>query len=278
MAGRPGIVRAVPFDLGSLSVKGSPLPIVDSVERGRNSGGVYFAVSRNRVCSSTRRPGNVISWCGSIRAGVATPVSADREAFRGPQVSPDGRRIVVAINDETRRSDLWVYDAERGTKSRLTNEGHNLKPVWSPRRHSDHVQWRGDCGDTLWRRPASYAALHRACHNRGCLLGQPHIRRPGHRTANTCCFRRTKPTSSCCRATRRTHSHSSHAHRTTSSGSSPLMGDGCHIRRTNRGALRCTSRDSPSWSIKFAISSDGGREAVWSRDGRETVLIVPAMR
>jgi Tol biopolymer transport system component len=38
----------------------------------------------------------------------------------------------VAINDETRRSDLWIYDGERGSKIRLTTSQHNLEPVWAP--------------------------------------------------------------------------------------------------------------------------------------------------
>ena len=40
--------------------------------------------------------------------------------------------MAVAVSDETRRSDIWIYDAERGTKRRLTSEGHNLEPVWTP--------------------------------------------------------------------------------------------------------------------------------------------------
>jgi len=40
--------------------------------------------------------------------------------------------VAVAISDETRRSDIWIYDTERGAKRRLTNEGHNLEPVWAP--------------------------------------------------------------------------------------------------------------------------------------------------
>ena len=52
--------------------------------------------------------------------------------MRIPHVSPDGRRIVVSVNDEARRSDLWIYDAENGTKSRVTTERHNLESPWTP--------------------------------------------------------------------------------------------------------------------------------------------------
>ena len=127
----PGIVRAIPFDVTSLTTTGSPVPLVDSIERGRNGGAVYFAVSRTGllVYASTGERHQLV-WVD--RSGTATPISADRAAFRQPRVSPDGRRIVVAANDETRRSDIWIYDAERGTKNRLTTTGHNLQPVWTP--------------------------------------------------------------------------------------------------------------------------------------------------
>jgi Tol biopolymer transport system component/predicted Ser/Thr protein kinase len=127
----PGIVRALPFDLASLDPKGSPVSLVDSVERARDSGGVYFAASPSGllVYASTGDRHQLL-WVD--RDGVETPISNDREAFRTPRLSPDGKRIAVAINDETRRSDIWIYGWERGTKIRLTTAGHNLTPVWSP--------------------------------------------------------------------------------------------------------------------------------------------------
>jgi len=127
----PGVVRAVPFDPKSLMATGSPVSLVDSVERARNGGAVYFAVSRTGLllyASSGDR--HQLVWVD--RNGAETPVSTDRAAFRYPRLSPDGRRIAVAVNDETRRSDIWIYDAERGRKNRLTTEGHNLTPVWTP--------------------------------------------------------------------------------------------------------------------------------------------------
>jgi eukaryotic-like serine/threonine-protein kinase len=136
----PGIVRAIPFDVTSLTTTGSPVPLVDSIERGRNGGAVYFAVSRTGllVYASTGERHQLV-WVD--RSGTATPVSADRAAFRNPRVSPDGRRIVVAANDQTRRSDIWIYDAERGTKNRLTTTGHNLAPVWTP--DGAHITFAG---------------------------------------------------------------------------------------------------------------------------------------
>jgi eukaryotic-like serine/threonine-protein kinase len=127
----PGAIRAIPFDLTSLTAKGSPLSLADSVERARNGGAVYFAVSTTGLLLyASTGDRHQLAWVD--RNGTATPISSDRAAFRSPDLSPDGTLIVVAVNDETRRSDIWIYDADRGTKRRLTTERHNLSPVWTP--------------------------------------------------------------------------------------------------------------------------------------------------
>jgi eukaryotic-like serine/threonine-protein kinase len=126
-----GIVRAVPFELASLKLTGSPVSAVDSIERAPNAGGVFFAASQTglMIYASTGER-HALAWVD--RRGNVTPITADRDAFREPRLSPDGRRVAVSINDETRRSDIWIYDAERGTKSRVTVEKHNLAPLWTP--------------------------------------------------------------------------------------------------------------------------------------------------
>jgi serine/threonine protein kinase/Tol biopolymer transport system component len=127
----PGGIRAIRIDPTSLEALGPALPLVESIERGANGGGAYFAVSNNGllVYASTRDRHELV-WVD--RKGSVAPITADRAAFRLPHLSPDGTRVAVAINDETRRSDIWVYDAVRGTKRRLTSDDHNLNPVWTP--------------------------------------------------------------------------------------------------------------------------------------------------
>ena len=39
--------------------------------------------------------------------------------------------MAVVIDSETRRSDIWIYDVQRSARTRLTNNGHNLCPVWT---------------------------------------------------------------------------------------------------------------------------------------------------
>ena len=125
-----GMLRAIAFDWKSLAVAGSAVPILDSLEQAANGGGIYFAVSATgSLVYATSGDRDQLVWVD--RNGAATPIGSDREAFRAPRISPNGKQIAVAVNDETRRSDIWIYDAERGSKHRLTTARHNLEPVWS---------------------------------------------------------------------------------------------------------------------------------------------------
>jgi Tol biopolymer transport system component len=68
-------------------------------------------------------------------------------------LSPDGRWLAATVEGES-GSDVWVYDLQRGTRTRLTAGGENGFPVWSPdgRTVTYHAanadQW------TLYSRPA----------------------------------------------------------------------------------------------------------------------------
>jgi eukaryotic-like serine/threonine-protein kinase len=46
-------------------------------------------------------------------------------------ISPDGQHVAVNIFSGEQR-DIWVFDLARGTETRLTFDGQNLYPVWSP--------------------------------------------------------------------------------------------------------------------------------------------------
>jgi eukaryotic-like serine/threonine-protein kinase len=122
-------MRAVPFDLASLTLRGSPASIVDSVYRSADGGPLYFAVSKTGVLVyAPEDPRRRLVWVD--RDGRVTPIGSDREAFRYPAVSLDGRHIAVDINTEERRSDIWIYDADRGTRTRLTSERSSILPLW----------------------------------------------------------------------------------------------------------------------------------------------------
>jgi Tol biopolymer transport system component/tRNA A-37 threonylcarbamoyl transferase component Bud32 len=96
----PGVIRVVPFDLAAQKVTGSPLSLGGSVERAKNGGGVYFAVSQTGllVYAST---GNRHQLVWVDRKGNATPLLPDKGPYRMPRISPDGRLLAVAVTTGT---------------------------------------------------------------------------------------------------------------------------------------------------------------------------------
>jgi Tol biopolymer transport system component len=67
------------------------------------------------------------------RSGKATPLTESEpgSTFGGPpRLSPDGRRIAVARLGRS-GADISVLEVERGTLTRITFEGYNVRPLWS---------------------------------------------------------------------------------------------------------------------------------------------------
>jgi serine/threonine-protein kinase len=65
------------------------------------------------------------------RGGRVAPVNGEYGPSGSPGLSPDGTRAAV----EVRRpfgADIWILDLERGTRTRLTHQGYNHEPVWTP--------------------------------------------------------------------------------------------------------------------------------------------------
>ena len=73
------------------------------------------------------------------REGKTTPLRTRPANWSNPAFAPEGRRLAVDIFDG-KQLDVWVYEWERDTLSRLTfDPADDIKPVWriSPRRPID---------------------------------------------------------------------------------------------------------------------------------------------
>jgi len=132
---REGLLFAVAFDVDRLEVTGNPEPVVQEVMGARNSGVVYADVAQNGMLAyfagkaTTRRA--VLTW--RHFDGRSEPVAgAPIDGYVDPAVSPDGRRIAVAIAADDGSFHVWTYDIERETPTRITFEGNNRSPMWTP--------------------------------------------------------------------------------------------------------------------------------------------------
>jgi len=128
-----GTLFAVPFDLKRLEVTGQPAPILEGVVTATQFAGAQFSFSDtgNLVYIAGGGSQNVsIYWMD--REGKFTPLRETPEDYYDLAFSPDGKRLALTIVDGT-RSDIWVYEWERDTLTRLTFAGEaNSRPVWTP--------------------------------------------------------------------------------------------------------------------------------------------------
>jgi eukaryotic-like serine/threonine-protein kinase len=128
-----GNLMAVPFDPKRLTTTGTAVPVVEGVLQSPVSGAAQYGFSSTG--SLVYVPGSVQSAQSRLvwvsRNGAEQPLAAPAHAYMIPRLSPDGRRVAVSITEQ--ESHIWLYDLPRETLTRLTFEGNaNTGPVWTP--------------------------------------------------------------------------------------------------------------------------------------------------
>jgi len=127
-----GTLLAVPFDPQRLEVKGTPVPVVQNVlKRGIGSAPFQYSVSASGslvyVSGGSQESQSGLVWVN--RAGAEQAIGAPLRSYDFLQLSPDGRRLAASIQT----LQVWVFDLARETLSPLTSGGAvTLAPVWTP--------------------------------------------------------------------------------------------------------------------------------------------------
>ncbi|MHC4191817.1 MAG: TolB family protein [Planctomycetota bacterium] len=122
---------AVPFDLDELKVKGTPLPVVESVAVGMGSG--QFAFSENGTLVYVPAPLDKRSLVWIDRTGVVDPVGAPPRPYTSVRVSPDGDHLAFTITHEKDviwDQNIWIFDKARLTLRQLTFDGQSYGGIW----------------------------------------------------------------------------------------------------------------------------------------------------
>ena len=130
---RAGVVLAVPFDLRTLQVKGVPVAVIEGVVTGPNG---MAQLSVSGVGSVAYASGNELQGNSTLvwvdRRGAVQPIPAPRQNYMFPRLSPDGQRLAVRIGAAD-ANDIWLYQFGRGSLSRLSfGEDDAETPTWTP--------------------------------------------------------------------------------------------------------------------------------------------------
>jgi len=126
-----GNLMAAPFDPQRLKVAGAAVPVVEGLLQGSNGAVQYsFSAAGSLVYiqGSVQAAQSRLAWVS--RNGTEQPLPAPAHTYIYPRLSPDGQRVAVAIAGAD--TQVWLYELARETLTRLTFEGNiNYFPVWT---------------------------------------------------------------------------------------------------------------------------------------------------
>ena len=127
---RSATLIAAPFDVRTATVTGAGVTLIENV-RSEEWGSVQFVLTRDgTLVYVSGGP----AWIGKLawvdRKGTATPVAAPARTYQNFSLSPDGQRIALEISEATR--DIYLFEFARGSLIRFTNDGNSSYPRWTP--------------------------------------------------------------------------------------------------------------------------------------------------
>ena len=283
---RNGTLVAHAFDADRLEFSGQPEPISTAPMGANWAQGARVSVSDTGtlvIQNATaydyqlwwyRRDGKSIATFGPVRKVTVAEF---------PRISPDGKRVVVQRFDlATQNQDLWIGDLARETFDRLTtNPAQEQLAFWSPDGHSLFVSTSRDGVGGIYRIPVgggsekliakgtlfpgdlspdgkSFFFFQRGAATRSDIWVQPY---PG--TA-------AEPATGPARAIINSESDELHAQVSPNGQWLAYMSD---ITGTNEVYVRRLMPDGSVGPEAMRVSTGGGVQPLWSRDGREIFFV-----
>jgi WD40 repeat protein len=137
-----GTTFAIPFDLAKLETRGTAVPVLDDVAyRLTGSGQFDFSWAPSGHGTLIYRKGRgggagmtTLQWVYSKggATGKIESLRAKPGLYTRPNLSPDGKLVTLTVT-EGGNPDVWVYDPQRDTMTRLTFGGAPCRwSTWSP--------------------------------------------------------------------------------------------------------------------------------------------------
>ena len=132
-ASQDGTLRAVRFDLKSMTVSGNPVPVVEAVGVKVSGAAEYDIANDGRLAyasgNSNLLSGRTLAWVD--RTGKETAINAPVRSYFYARLSPDGTHVALDVRDTEQNT--WIWDLARETLLRLTDKpGQYQYGVWVP--------------------------------------------------------------------------------------------------------------------------------------------------
>jgi len=270
-----GNLFAVRFDLDALRVVGEPKTLATGVLMGTADGAFYAVSAGGSIAyvpaTAASDPPRTLVWVDGN--GRETPINAPPRAYETVRLSPDGRKVAVGINDEQR--DVWTWDLERETLTRITADARqDWTPLWTPDGKRLIFISRRDGGANLYSQAADgTGAAQRLTTGRETFIPTS-ITRDGATLVGMSSIPRAWTLFKLPLDNR--SSPEPLLASAASSQQPALSPDGRVIafESTESGRLEVWLRPFPDVNAaRVQVSTAGGGEPLWSRDGRELFFL-----
>lgn len=126
-----GTLFAIPFDVDRLSTRGAAVPVLSNISYGSTFGFAQLDISRSGTLVYRRSPAQgprVVSWID--RSGKIEPFLSQPGSYLSPRLSPDGRRLAVAMT-EGGAMVTSVLEPAFGRTTRLAPVPGSLSGIWT---------------------------------------------------------------------------------------------------------------------------------------------------
>ncbi len=132
---RDTTLMAQRFDADRLEVSGEAMPVLEQVRMGGPAllnGALSVSESGALVYQSASAQQSQLAWFD--RRGKEVAVLGEAAELSYLQLSPDGRRAAVSVQESLAGNrDIWLYDTERGGRTRVTSDpSDEASAAWSP--------------------------------------------------------------------------------------------------------------------------------------------------
>ncbi len=142
-----GTLMAQRFDADRLQLTGEPSAVANDAEYLSTVGRSLFSISQSGTLVYQTAAGatsSQLQWFdrnGKRIGTVGAPAS-----YANPRVSPDGKKVAMDIDDpQSFGTDIWIVNLGNGVASRLTFEpGLDETPIWSP--DGNRILWLSQQG------------------------------------------------------------------------------------------------------------------------------------
>ncbi|PYV69923.1 MAG: hypothetical protein DMG97_20590 [Acidobacteria bacterium] len=263
-------LMAAPFNAERLELTGAAVPILDGVMRA-NHGGPSSQWGFSGAGSLVYVPGGIsydseLVWVD--RTGAGRPLKLPPGDFDSPRISPDGNRLAVTVFGD--KPDIWIYDVLRETLTRLTFDGYNSHPVWTPDGTRVTFSSYRDGSSHLLSKPVDGSGAEEQVGSREIATLFPQSWSPDGRVLT---LSGLQPSTRSWDIWLLSHEGKASPFLQTrfTEGSGILSPDGRWLAYVSNesGMYQVYVQAFPGPGGKWQVSTDGGTEPVWARNGRE---------